>query len=390
MAVPKRTGGGKGTAAGQKNVKKGDAEKDKALPPIPGADPAINALRKLGVAVRSSADAAEIRGWLTTGNLAANWAISGRFCRGYPLGRSVEIFGDPSTGKSFFIQWALAAAQAHGGYAYIDDSEHAFNNAWARNALGVRDTALAYQDPPSHTVDIHLSNVKAILGAFLQLGVMAPCVAALDSLGHLSTTAEIDKPDVRDLKRAQDIHKLHRVVSHPLSLVPCVYLIASHKIASLDQWKPSDSSGGKGTKYAATVRLDFTLKGKIKDKTDEIVGVISELHVIKNRLVPPWRKVQFVIPFNGPAKAHSGLLPLILRLGFISVNDGHRIVYRGADTGIHFYGSDVMRQDNSALEFLQRYPTFLAEADQFFDQTEVVYDPEENALQGSAVEEASV
>lgn len=394
MAAPKKpTGGKKKPAAG------GKEEKKKTYDPIPGADPVINALRKFGLSVRASSDAAQIIGWLSTGNLAANWAISGRFARGYPLGKSVEIFGDPATGKSFFIQWAFAVAQALGGIGYLDDSENAFNSQWARNSVGVRDTALAYQDPRSRTVDEHLSNVHTFFLALLEpdfwkaMGVVydprvvRPCIAALDSLGHLTTNAEIDKPGTRDLKRAQDIHKLHRVLTNPLSKVPCVYIIAAHKIASIDQWKPDDSSGGKGTKYAASVRIDFRAPRRLKDpSTGEFNGVISTMHVVKNRIIPPWREVEFIIPFYRPANPASGLLPLLRRLEFIQVSSANSIVYQEQDTGIPFHASDMVRQDMSALTFLQRFPTFLNDADAFFEQTETVYDPEEglNAIEEDA------
>ncbi len=90
----------------------------------------FKALEKEKLAVRTARDAAEVVGWLDTGNYALNWAISGRFGRGYPLGHTVEVFGDPSTGKSFLLARAMAMVQAMKGVALLDDTEGAYNVEW--------------------------------------------------------------------------------------------------------------------------------------------------------------------------------------------------------------------------------------------------------------------
>lgn len=78
---------------------------------------------KQGLEVRSARDGTALKGWLDSGNYALNWAVSGRLLRGYPLGHTVEIFGDPSTRKSFLVAGALAMAQAVGGVGLLDVAE---------------------------------------------------------------------------------------------------------------------------------------------------------------------------------------------------------------------------------------------------------------------------
>ena len=85
----------------------------------------LKALKATKLEVKSARDALQVKGWLDTGNYALNWAVSGRFGRGYPLGHSCEIFGDQGTGKSFLVARAMAMAQARNGVALIDDTEGA-------------------------------------------------------------------------------------------------------------------------------------------------------------------------------------------------------------------------------------------------------------------------
>lgn len=375
MAQAKTGGGKKGGSAAEKEKKE--------LAPITGADATINALRKLGVSVRASSDASEILGWITSGNYALNWAMSGRFYRGYPYGRSVELYGDPATGKSFLIQWLIAAAQAMGGLAYLDDTENAFNSKWARNSVGVLDDRLAYQDPRSETVNDHLSNMLAFMTAVSDLikkkiiAPTAPVVGALDSLGHLTTEHERDKLYVKDMQRVQEIHKLHRVIGSPLSYLPMVYVIANHKVASIDQFTESDSGGGKGTKFAASIRLNMMRPRRMKDaKSAEFTGVISTVVVSKNRIVPPWREIEIAIPFYRPANPASGLIPVLERAGFIEFTSGHTIAYEDKDTRLPAAKTDFLKQDDSAVALLNMFPDLLTKADAFFDATEGVYDPE--------------
>ncbi len=320
------------------------------------------------IKVHSAREAAEVVGWLHTGNYALNWAVSGRFLRGWPLGHAVEVYGDPSTGKSYLIQNAIKQAQHAGGVAMLDDTEGALNREQAEVTLQINTDRLGYVR--SNTIGEHQQTVLAYAQAIEDLKIESPSVLACDSLALLATQRELDNPLQKDMQREQDIKRLFRVTGNRLSALPVVYLIANHKISLMGQvWgKESDSSGGKGTKYQASIRLDLRTPSKLKDGAGNFTGVIITAFAEKNRLTTPWRKVQFAIPFYQPIRDCSGLLPLLVQLGILQ-QDGRTLLLRGEDTGIT-YSKDkqkFLRNDDSAEALLGKYPELLEEVDAWLD-----------------------
>jgi len=172
------------------------------------------ALEKEGLTVRTARDAASVVGWLDTGNYALNWAISGRFSRGYPLGHTVEIFGDPSTGKSFLVARALAMAQQAGGVTMLDDTEGAYSVDWIIK-LGVDVDRLPYMH--SRTVKDHLGVARVFLKAYEDLSakgkIKGPGLLAIDSLAALSTEHELAVGlDKKDMGKAAALKAFFRIV----------------------------------------------------------------------------------------------------------------------------------------------------------------------------------
>lgn len=361
-------------------------------------DPFLAALQKHGAGtVLAARDAAQVRGWLSTGNYALNWAISGRFQRGYPLGHVVEIFGDHSTGKSFLVARAVAEAQLAGGHALLDDTEGAFNPEWSARTLGVDVDALAYLQPHSRTVEEHYDAIKAFTDTVRDLwgepeltrpvpvAAPTPYLLALDSLALLSTEHELESGmDKVSLTRAKLIHRMFRMIGSAISDQPICYLITNHTIANIGggPYRPTTTPGGGGPKYQASVRLDLRTPSKIKKKsTGEVTGVVIRVIVAKNRIAPPFREVKIAIPFNRPIDSHSGLIETLLWLGLISTSKGHSIVYRGEDTKIPGHKSKGhLDRDLSAARLLQKFPKLLEEADAELAKRELgpqLVDPED-------------
>lgn len=334
-------------------------------------DALLAALQKNKLEVYPARDAAEVVGWLDSGNYALNWAMSGRFLLGYPLGHTVELYGDNSTGKSYLIQQAIRNAQAGGGVALLDDTEGAFNPQRAEQTLGINVDKLAHRD--SDTINEHIATVLAFAQAISDLKIKQPSVLACDSLANLMSDAEADNPYARDMKRQQDIKRLFRVTGNKVSDLPIAYLVANHKISLMGQtWgKESDSSGGGGPKYQASIRIDLRTPSRIKDSGDNFVGVLIKAFIEKNRISIPWRTVQFAIPFYRPIEAASGLIPVLLSLGVVTL-DGDEIVlnggsYTGVNTGFRFYKSKdkFLMNDVTAQKILDTYPNLLQEVDQW-------------------------
>lgn len=327
-------------------------------------DPFIAELQKQGLkGVTAAAESAQVKGFLNSGNLALNWAMSGKFQGGWPLGHVAEIFGDPSTGKSFIIARAIAAAHTAGGNALLDDTESAFNPIWAATGLGVDPTRLAHTK--SHTIQDHDRVVRAFIGAMEKLEITKPSVLALDSLALLSSDEEVKAGFEKEhMKRAKDIKKLFRLNAILLNSTSATYLVTNHTIANIgDVFNPKTTGGGGGLKFQATIRLDLQNPKRLRDVDNRYVGVRITAFVEKNRISPPWRKVQMIIPFFEPLSPVSGLVALLLDLKVLEKTSGHRLAYQEKDTGIFAYATDLWKQDGSALELLTKFPDLIQTLD---------------------------
>jgi len=324
--------------------------------------------------VQSARDAAQVVGWLDSGNYALNWAMSGRFLRGYPLGHSVEFFGDPSTGKSFLIDRAIAMVQAAGGVALLDDTEGAHNLEWMEQALGVDVDALAYSR--SHTVKQHLDLAVGFLNAMATLQsarTQRIGLLAGDSLAALSTTHELETQlEKRDMSKAAELKALFRIIGGQLSSLPVAYLVTNHTVANIgNMFNKRTTPGGGGPKFHATIRIDLRSPSKLKGKNPgEYLGVMCRAVVEKNRLTAPWREVRLVIPFNQPISRASGLIPVLIGLGLLTVHG--QFLLHGTDKVGRAYKADdkkhLLQQEDQAEALLDRVPELLEEADVYLEQ----------------------
>jgi recombination protein RecA len=321
----------------------------------------LDALGKQKLEVKSAADALQVKGWLDTGNYALNWAISGRLLNGYPLGHTVEIFGDPATGKSFLIARAIAMAQAAGGVAMLDDTEGAYNLAHI-GTLGVNVDNLAYRN--SRTVKQHLDTALAFLGAYKSLGITTPGILACDSLAQLSTEHELEtKLDKRDMTKAAELKAFFRIVSGDLFDYPVLHVSANHTIAAIGSlFKTRDTPGGGGPKFQASVRLDLRATSKIK-QGNEYIGTICRVFVEKNKTTAPWKETRMAIPFNKPISRASGLIPLLMALGVLA-ETGQFVEYQGKRLGRTYKSKDnFLEQDEVAEQMLDQWPEILEQTD---------------------------
>lgn len=329
----------------------------------------LDALAGTGLSVRSARDAAQVVGWLDTGNFALNWAISGRFGRGYPLGHTVEIFGDPSTGKTFLLARAIAMVQEMGrniGEALLDDTERAWNLEWVGQALGVDVDRLGYES--SRTVKEYLEVAQKFLEAVRAMRLKA-AVLACDSLSELSTEHEIEKGlDKRDMTKAPELKAFFRIMGGDLGESPVVHLMSSHIIATPgEMFQKRTTSGGGGPKFHSSIRIDMRSPSKLQagDKGDYI-GVWTKVFVDKNRLCPPWKEVRLVIPFYQPISRASGLVPVLVRLGVLEKR-GDFLTYQDKKVG-RAYKADkkeyAFRMDEQGEQLLDSFPEILEETDE--------------------------
>lgn len=324
------------------------------------------------IEARVASEAGETRGWLHTGNYALNWAVSGRFGRGWPMGHVSEIYGEEGSGKSLVVLRTIGACQATGGVAALDDTENALVEDWAA-ALGVNTDQLIVAN--SRTVGAHAKIVEAFVAAMGTVKEGTPGVLALDSLATLTTEHELEVEfDKRSMQRAQDIRKLFRKYGTEVAKLDAAYLVTNHEIANIGNYfKPKTTPGGSGTKYQASVRVAIAQRKTLKDSNKEPVGITAALRVTKNRLTAPYKTIEMVIPWYRPLSEYSGIIPILVRVQVIAVGGkgNQNIVYHGEDTGIKAYASktsDRVKQDESAAELVETHPGILAEADDYLQR----------------------
>lgn len=323
----------------------------------------LTALTEAGLEVKSARDACQVKGWLDTGCWALNWAISGRLQWGYPLGHTIEIFGDPSTGKSFLIARAIAMAQAAKGEGLLDDTEGAYGVAWMQ-ALGIDTDRLAYRH--SRTVKDHLETAQGFVKAYQAAGIQGPGILACDSLALLSTEHELEvRLDKPDMTKAKALRTFFRIVGHEFFDMPVVHMSTNHTIANIgDMFNKRTTPGGGGVKFQASVRLDMRAISKIKSKDgDGYDGVLCRVVVDKNRIVAPWKETRLAIPFHQPISRGSGLIDLLIRLGVLEAR-GQFLFYQGRKVGRHYEDKKhFLKQDEQAESLLDQVPELLDTVD---------------------------
>lgn len=277
--------------------------------------------------------------WISTGNWALNYRISGNFHHGIPLGKVTVFAGESGSGKSYICSGnVIRNAQAQGIFVILVDSENALDEAWLQ-ALGV-DTSeekllklnIAMIDDVAKTISTFMKDYKAI-----PAGEPKPRVLfVIDSLGMLLTPTDVDQFEKGEMKG--DMGRKPKALT---SLVRnCVNMFGSHNVgmlatnhtyASQDMFDPDDKiSGGQGFIYASSIVVAMR-KLKLKEdedgnKTTDVQGIRAACKVMKTRYNKPFESVQVKIPYATGMTLHSGMTELLENQGLL-VKDGNRLSY---------------------------------------------------------------
>jgi len=299
--------------------------------------------------------------YVSTGNLLLNWAIANGSGRGVPRGKSVELYGDPSTGKSLIAYQIIAQTQALGGEVFLDDVECALTPSWARK-LGV------------DTDNLHVRNSRSIEDcAEAIIAGIADGVACgdelrtfvVDSFGNISCRHEIDVGmGKRDMERAYQIRKLFRFVTPELAEAGYILIALNHQTANIgNMFQPKTTTGGSGAKYNASVRIGLSHAGRIpKEKNKQKIGVNLKYYIEKNRVAPPYRFGEFSLMFDKGIPQYSGILEKLMDLGILEYSkskayvefaeDEDDVKYPRKTFNSEFNNIAVDRGFDDAVEFL--------------------------------------
>ena len=283
--------------------------------------------------------------WISTGNYALNYLISGDFHKGIPLGKVSVLAGESGAGKSYIASGNIIKnAQEQGIFVILVDSENALDETWLQ-ALGV-DTdekkllklSLSMIDDVAKTVSEFMKEYKS---EHAESKENAPKVLfVIDSLGMLLTPTDVDQFERGEMKGdlGRKPKALTALVRNCVNMFGSwnVGLIATnHTYASQDMFDPDDKiSGGQGFIYASSIVIAMK-KLKLKEdeagnKITEVRGIRAACKVMKTRYAKPFESVQVKIPYDTGMDPYSGLLDLFEKKGIIT-QQGNRLRYVGPD-----------------------------------------------------------
>jgi len=282
--------------------------------------------------------------WISTGNYALNYLISGDFFKGVPLGKVTVFAGESGAGKSYICSGNIIKhAQEQGIYVILIDSENALDEAWLK-ALGV-DTA---EDKLLKLNMAMIDDVAKTISEFMKEYKLMPnedrpkVLFVIDSLGMLLTPTDVNQFEAGEMKG--DMGRKPKALT---SLVRnCVNMFGSwnvgmictnHTYASQDMFDPDDKiSGGQGFIYASSIVVAMK-KLKLKtdadgNKTSEVHGIRSACKIMKTRYAKPFETVQVEIPYSTGMSATSGLVDMFEKMNVLS-KSGNKLAYTDKETG---------------------------------------------------------
>lgn len=280
--------------------------------------------------------------WISTGNYALNYLISGSFERGIPFSKVSCFAGESGSGKSLVVSGNIVKhAQKMGAHCVVIDTENALDKSWLES-LDV-DT-----DPNKLTrINVHMiDDVAKIINEFMKAyrdhndGLpreeQEKVLFVVDSLGMLQTPVDVNQFEKGDMKgdmgrKAKQLNALVKNVITLISKYNVGFVATNHTYASQDMFDPDDKiSGGNGPIFASSIVVAFS-KRKLKEdedgnKTTTINGIKCRAKVVKSRYSKPFEQVVMNVPWEGGLDPYSGLFSLFETSGML-VKVGNRYSY---------------------------------------------------------------
>jgi len=245
---------------------------------------------------------------ISTGSIGLDIALG---IGGLPRGRIVEIFGPESSGKTTLALHVVAEAQRNGGICAFVDAEHALDPVYARK-LGVDVDELLISQPDAGEQALEIADTLVRSGAIDVLVVDS--VAALTPRAELEGEMGDSLPGLQARLMSQAMRKLTASISRSKAMV--IFINQIRMKIGVMFGSPETTTGGNALKFYSSVRLDIRRIGAIKDR-DEVVGNQTRVKVVKNKLAPPFRQVEFDIMYGEGISKTGELLDLGVKSGVV-------------------------------------------------------------------------
>jgi RecA/RadA recombinase len=280
--------------------------------------------------------------WISTGNFALNYLISGDFNKGIPLGKVTVFAGESGAGKSYICSGNIVKnAQDQGIFVVLIDTENALDEKWLHN-LGV-DTSeskllklnMAMIDDVAKTISTFMQDYKS-----LPDGERPKVLFVVDSLGMLLTPTDVNQFEAGDMKgdmgrKPKALTALVRNSVNFFGSFNVGMVCTNHTYASQDMFDPDDKiSGGQGFIYASSIVVAMK-KMKLKEDEDgnkisDVMGIRAGCKVMKTRYAKPFEGMQIKIPYETGMNPYSGMVDLAEKRGLLK-KEGNSLVFVSAD-----------------------------------------------------------
>ena len=274
-----------------------------------------------------------------TGSLGLDIALG---IGGLPRGRVVEIYGPESSGKTTLALHCIAESQKKGGVCAFVDAEHALDPVYARK-LGVDLDDLLISQPDTGEQALEITDTLVRSGAV--------DVLVIDSVAALTPKAELEGdmgdslPGLQARLMSQALRKLTASISKSKTMV--IFINQIRQKIGVMFGNPETTTGGNALKFYASVRLDIRRIGAVKDR-DEVVGNQTRVKVVKNKMAPPFKEVEFDIMYGEGVSKVGELIDLGVKAGVVE-KSGSWFSYSSQRVGQGRENAKQFLRDNPAV-----------------------------------------